>query len=294
MTIEDMNLEDQLRRSLHQATEQKALAKVVDLHTLAQQRDRFDFTPEQRQMIRDTYANGARDGEFQVLMEIAKARRLNPLLKQIHFVKRWDSMKGREVWAAQASIDGMRAIAQRTGLYNGQDEPEFSKDEDGQMVAKVRVYRKDWDRPAVGVAHWNEYAQYKKDRTLTPFWQRMPKVMLAKCAEAIGLRKAFPEDLSGLYAAEEMQQERVDQETGEVLPRISPHGEDEPGKVYPRTIDDEDRAVLAIQDADSLDDLKEALHSLAWENPEQLEEWPVECRKRISAAYRRRERQLNK
>ena len=109
----------------------------------------LEFTPEQRQMIRDSFANGASDEEFAVLMEIAKARRLNPLLRQIHFVSRWDSQKHRSVWSAQVSIDGLRAIAERTGLYAGQDEPEFSENPDGTLkLCKVRVYRKDWPRPA--------------------------------------------------------------------------------------------------------------------------------------------------
>lgn len=283
-------LERQLRASLEEL-QPAPLAKVGDMHAIVRA-ERFDFTPEQRQMIRDTYANGASDGEFQVLMEVAKARRLNPLLRQIHFVKRWDSMKGREVWAAQASIDGMRAIAQRTGLYNGQDEPEFSKDEDGQMVAKVRVYRKDWDRPAVGVAHWNEYAQYKKDRSLTPFWQRMPKVMLSKCAEAIGLRKAFPEDLSGLYAAEELQQERVDQETGEVLPRISPHGHAEPGEVFDRTEEELDALLLAIHQADTMEQLSWALEEHKCHTPDERDAWHPDRRKKIGQEWNRRKRQL--
>jgi phage recombination protein Bet len=164
----------------------------------------FEFNPNQRQMIRDAYANGASEQEFAVLMEIACARRLNPLLRQIHFVKRWDNQRRREVWSAQASIDGLRAIAERTGRYDGQDEPEYVE-KDGQVVAcKVRVYRKDWSRPVVGVAHWEEYVQTTKDGSVTAFWKRMPHVMLAKCAESIALRKAFPEDMAGLYVPEEM------------------------------------------------------------------------------------------
>ena len=163
------------------------------------------FTMEQQRMIRDSYAMGATREEFAMLLAIAQARRLNPLLKQIHFVKRWDSQRRCEVWSAQASIDGLRAIAERTGRYDGQDEPEFVEGEGGAIVCcKVRVYRKDWSRPVVGVAYWSEYVQSKKDGALTPFWARMPHVMLSKCAEAIALRKAFPEDMSGLYVPEEM------------------------------------------------------------------------------------------
>jgi phage recombination protein Bet len=165
------------------------------------------FTEDQSQMIRDAYANGATDGEFAVLMEIAKARRLNPLLKQVHFVKRWDKDKARMVWATQVSIDGLRAIAERTGIYAGQDEPEFIEGPSGvPTVCKVRVYRKDWTRPAVGVAYFGEYVQTTKDGKVTSFWQRMPHTMLAKCAESLALRKAFPEDTSGLYTPEEMGQ----------------------------------------------------------------------------------------
>lgn len=181
-------------------------------HALAHVAEPLEFSPEQRQLIRDSYANGASDGEFAVLMEIAKARRLNPFLRQIHFVSRWDSQKRREVWAPQVSIDGLRAIAQRTGLYDGQDEPEFGPMKEGHPEwAKVKVYRKDWRRPAVGIAFWTEYVQTFRDKqtgkqAVSSMWARMPRVMLSKVAESIALRKAFPEDMSGLYSDAEMAQ----------------------------------------------------------------------------------------
>ena len=170
----------------------------------------MEFSEAQRRLIRDAYANGASDEEFAVLMEIARARRLNPLLRQIHFVSRWDNEKHRPVWAAQVSIDGLRAIAERTGLYVGQDEPEFVENPDGTLkLCRVRVWRRDWPRPAVGLAYWSEYCQMARDRTTgksrpTAMWARMPHVMLAKCSESLALRKAFPEDMSGLYTGEEM------------------------------------------------------------------------------------------
>lgn len=174
------------------------------------------FSAEQRQLIRDTFANGASDQEFAALLEVARARRLNPFLRQIHFVSRWDSQKGRAVWATQVSIDGLRAIAQRTGLYDGQDEPEFVENPDGSLrLCRVRVYRKDWQRPAVGIAFWEEYVQTIRDKQSgkdrpAPMWRKMPHVMLAKVSEALALRKAFPEDTSGLYTGDEMGQAEND------------------------------------------------------------------------------------
>lgn len=171
---------------------------------------RFEPNEEQRRMIRATYANGASDDEFQVLMEIARARNLNPLLRQIHFVSRWQP--GGNVWAPQVSIDGLRAIAERTGLYAGQDKPVYTENPDGSLLCcEVAVYRKDWTRPVWGVAYWNEYVQMTRDRTTgkerpAAMWAKMPRVMLAKVAESIALRKAFPEDAGGLYTDDEMGQ----------------------------------------------------------------------------------------
>ena len=117
---------------------------------------------------------------------------MNPLLRQIHFVARWNKKLNRNVWTAQVSIDGLRAIAERTGKYDGQDEPEFELNASGRIVScKVKIYRKDWSRPAVGVAYWAEYVQKYNDEP-TKFWADMPHVMISKCAEAIAIRKAFP------------------------------------------------------------------------------------------------------
>jgi len=183
-----------------------------------------DFDDAQRQIIRDSFASGASEQEFALLLEVARARRLNPLMRQIHFVQRWDSSKGRQVWSWQVSIDGLRAVAERTGLYAGQDEPEFVDGPDGSlMLCKVRVYRKDWPRPAVGVAYWSEYVQTMRDKATgkdrpAALWAKMPHVMLAKCAESLALRKAFPEDTSGLYTTEEMGQADNGMPPADVMP----------------------------------------------------------------------------
>lgn len=167
--------------------------------------DLVEYTNEQQLMIRNTFANGANEQEFRVLMETARLRNLNPFLRQVHFVKRYDRDRGH-VWSVQVSIDGLRAIAERSGKYDGQDEPAFELDAKGKPVScRVAVYRKDWSRPAVAVARWSEYVQTTKDGSPTRFWAQMPFVMLAKCAEALAIRKAFPEDTGGLYVPEEVQ-----------------------------------------------------------------------------------------
>jgi len=106
----------------------------------------------------------------------------------------------------QTSIDGFRVIAERSGTYVGQDEPVWVDDEKGFPVkCTVTVYRfapNGTRYPAgVGVAHFKEY--YPNPMNLQ---KSMPHTMISKVAEALALRKAFPQDLSGLYTSEEMNQ----------------------------------------------------------------------------------------
>ncbi len=166
-----------------------------------------DFGPEHMRIVREAYAPGASETEFAVLWAGAKARGLDPVRKQIHFVCRFDKQKNRDVWSSQVSIDGFRSIAENTGKYDGQDEAEHEYDNDGRLIlSRVRIYRKDIGRPIVGVARWNEYVQTAKGGEPSHMWQKMEHTMLDKCAEANGLRKAFPEPLAGLYVNEEMGQ----------------------------------------------------------------------------------------
>ena len=170
---------------------------------------RMEFSAEQQKMILHTYAQGATPAEFAVLMEVAKARGLNPLTKQIYFVK----LSGK--WTFQVSIDGLRAVAQRSGLYAGQDAPVFEYDDRRNFVScSVSIYRKDWQRPCVGVAFFGEFS------TGQNLWKSKPHVMISKVAEAIALRKAFSEECSGLYGEGELDQSV--QPPRDITPHLSP------------------------------------------------------------------------
>lgn len=184
-----------------------ALAVPSDSHSLMSAPG--DFGPEHMRIVRDAFAPTASQAEFEVMWAGAKARRLDPVRKQIHFVKRKSRRDGQwvEQWTSIVAIDGFRAIAEGTGKYDGQDEPEYEYADDGRLLlARVRIYRRDISRAFVGVARWNEYVQTNQDGTPSATWGKMEHTMLAKCAEALGLRKAFPEPLAGIYTGDEMAQ----------------------------------------------------------------------------------------
>lgn len=172
----------------------------------------MDFNQEQVNLIKSQIAPKATDTELQLFLYQAKRTGLDPLTRQIYCIHR-NTKDEKGNWVAkmtiQTSIDGFRVIAERSGDYAGQNEPEFIE-ENGRLVAcKVAVFRFRGDvryQAAVGVAYWGEYAQTNKDGQPTGLWAKMPHAMLSKVAEALALRKAYPQDLSGLYTGEEMAQ----------------------------------------------------------------------------------------
>lgn len=176
----------------------------------------FGLTPERLELLKRTIAKGCTDDEFALFVEVCKRRKIDPFSKLLYPVKRWDSKVRAEVMALQSSIDSFRLVAGRNPKYAGQRGPQWCGAE-GQWVdvwlkkeppaaARVGILRHDFLEPLWTVALWESYCQRTKEGAPMSFWAKMGPLMLAKCAEALGLRRAFPEDLAGLYVPEEMDQ----------------------------------------------------------------------------------------
>ena len=174
-----------------------------------------NFNEDQIKLIKSQIAPKATDSELQLFLYQAKRTGLDPLTRQIYAIHRACKENVNGAWVGvnkmsiQTSIDGFRVIAERSGDYAGQDEPIFTEDGNKLISCKVTVYRfrNDVRYPAaVGVAYWSEYVQTDKENNPSGLWKKMPHTMLAKVAEALALRKAYPQDLSGLYTSDEMNQ----------------------------------------------------------------------------------------
>jgi hypothetical protein len=189
----------------------------------------WELDSEQVTILKNAVAKGATDEELKYCLTVARRYRLDPFKRQIWFVSRYDRNAtnatggtGANVWTPQVGIDGLLFMSARDHKadFGSVSLPEYVPMIDvewtnnGKTIkykapewAKVKVFKKGVDAPTEAIAYWEEYCP--NDLSKAPFWRKMPRRMIGKCASALALRQAYP-DLGGLYIPEET--ERMSQE----------------------------------------------------------------------------------
>ena len=179
---------------------------------LAIQDNQTEFNEQQVATLRQLGVATANRGDLAVFFHQAVRTGLDPFARQIYMIER----QGKQT--IQTGIDGFRLIARRTVERTGESlgyEDTLWCGPEGQWTdvwlkreapaaSKVTVIR--GGQRFSAVALYQEYVATKRDGSPNQMWSTKGALMLAKCAEALALRKAFPQDLSGLYTSDEMQQ----------------------------------------------------------------------------------------
>jgi phage recombination protein Bet len=187
------------------------------------------WTPEQQQLISSSIAPGCTPDELKLFAYACQRTGLDPFSRQVYAIKSSGKL------TIQTSIDGLRSIAERTGQLDGSS-TEWCGD-DGiwadvwlgskpPAAAKTTIWRKGSTHPFVGTALFRDYNANQG------LWSKMAAAMIAKCSEALALRKAFPADLSGLYSSDEMEQAETVTVTATPAPALAPAAPAGDAKVF--------------------------------------------------------------
>jgi phage recombination protein Bet len=194
-----------------------------------EQAKQYRLTNDQIDLLKRTICRGSSNDELALFLEQCDRTGLDPFARQIYSIRRkqWNTQTRafEEAQVIQVSIDGFRLISDRSHKYAGQVGPWWCGP-DGEWkevwltdappaAAKVGVLRHDFMQPLYSIALYKSYVQTNSHGEPASRWKTDPAGMLAKCAEALALRRAFPHELSGLYTTEEMTQAQI--ETGEVV-----------------------------------------------------------------------------
>jgi len=207
------------------------------------------YSPAEIALVSRSVAQGANLQELAVFLRSCRALSLDPLLRQAYWIRRQG--KG----GLQVGIDGFRAIADRSGAYAGAESIEFRGATEwtykGKKVVVPELARATiWKVVAghksafVGEAYWNEFVPTSDSEAF--MWNRMPKHMLGKCAEAQALRRAFPAQLGALSLAADTDAEvNVSEDQGEPMADRQKRLAKRHAEIYDEAYDLPDKALPA-------------------------------------------------
>lgn len=179
------------------------------------------WTKDQVDVLRVIGAEHATEAELELFLHVCQRTGLDPFARQIYLLNYGGESSKATI---QTGIDGYRLIARRAADDAGVDVEESPTEwcgpdgvwhevwlsADPPAAARITVYRGGKAFPAVAlyaelVATTQEWSGGRKTGRRIPNsrWQKAPASQLAKCAEALALRKAFPQDLGGVLLEDE-------------------------------------------------------------------------------------------
>lgn len=171
-------------------------------------------------IVRNYLTNGngnVTDQEIAYFINMCKYQKLNALTKDAYLVK-----YGSQPAAIVVGKDALLKRAMRNPRYRGHEAGVIVRQVDTrQLVYRpgsfilpdeeliggwAKTYVEGYNVPIESAVSFREYAGTKSDGSLNSMWGGKPGTMIRKVALVASLREAFPEDLGGMYAAEEVQQ----------------------------------------------------------------------------------------
>lgn len=265
------------------------------------------YTPSQIQTIKRTVAKDTNADEFDLFMEACRSYHLDPFRKQISAIVFNKDNAAKRQMSIIVSRDGYRVLAQRCGDYRPASDPvEYEMDESlksgtnpsGVVKASTRLWKQDrkgdW-YPVYGEAYWDEFAPIKDEwawneqqrkrtptgkKTVEGNWAKMPRVMIAKCAESQALRAGWPDQFGGVYSEEEMDRAvTIDAQATASEIVAQQEAEDRERRVG--------RGIVAIFDGPALESVPSgqfydrAIEHIRDMKPEKIYEWSVSNRESL-------------
>lgn len=187
-----------------------------------------------RVLVEAIWPNAKTPEAIMMALSYCRVRNLDPFKKPVHIVPMWSTAAGKEIETVWPGIAELRTTASRTTHYAGIDPPvwgdtvkltfkgieTFWEDrKKREREATVTLEVPEWCRrtlyrmvdgqrvPFTAEVWWEEaYATLGfKNELPNEMWRRRKHGQLDKATEASGLRMAFPEEIGGQYAAEEME-----------------------------------------------------------------------------------------
>lgn len=155
------------------------------------------------------------DQEVVMFLNLCRFQHLNPFLREAYLIK-----FGNQPATIVTGKDAITKRAMRNPKYAGQQAGVvIYHSENGELEYRTgslvmqnemlvggwaKVFVKDYDVPIEVSVSYQEYVGTTKNGEINSQWSKKPATMIRKVALVQALREAFPEDLGGLYASEEM------------------------------------------------------------------------------------------